>query len=135
MFSVSTLLFIIRIVMTWYPSVPVSRLPWVVAYLPTEPLLKPTRRRAARPGRGRLPDHLGGDDLVHERDSARETGAADPAEQQADDVNAAGVVLALERVSPTTSVRRSQQRAVAGFVRLAPANPPAARRAPDNVIL
>ena len=43
MFSVSTLLFIIRIVMTWYPSVPVSRLPWVVAYLPTEPLLKPTR--------------------------------------------------------------------------------------------
>ena len=35
MFSVSTLLFIIRIVMTWYPSVPVSRLPWVVAYLPT----------------------------------------------------------------------------------------------------
>ena len=42
-FSVSTLLFIIRIVMTWYPSVPVSRLPWVVAYLPTEPLLKPTR--------------------------------------------------------------------------------------------
>ena len=43
MFSVSTLLFIIRIVMTWYPSVPVSRLPWVVAYLPTEPLLKPPR--------------------------------------------------------------------------------------------
>jgi hypothetical protein len=26
-----------------YSSVPVSRLPWVVAYLPTEPLLKPTR--------------------------------------------------------------------------------------------
>ena len=42
-FSVSTLLFIIRIVMTWYPSVPVSRMPWVIAYLPTEPLLKPTR--------------------------------------------------------------------------------------------
>ena len=43
LFSVTTLLFIIRIVMTWYPSVPVSRFPWVVAYLPTEPLLKPTR--------------------------------------------------------------------------------------------
>ena len=43
LFSITTLLFIIRIVMTWYPSVPVSRFPWVVAYLPTEPLLKPTR--------------------------------------------------------------------------------------------
>ena len=42
-FSVATVMFIIRIVMTWYPSVPVSRPPWVFAYLPTEPLLKPTR--------------------------------------------------------------------------------------------
>ena len=35
--------FIVRIVMTWYPSVPYTKLPWVIAYVPTEPLLKPTR--------------------------------------------------------------------------------------------
>jgi YggT family protein len=43
LFAVSTILFIVRIVMTWYPSVPYTKLPWVVAYVPTEPLLKPTR--------------------------------------------------------------------------------------------
>ena len=43
LFAVSTILFIVRIVMTWYPSVPYTKLPWVVAYAPTEPLLKPTR--------------------------------------------------------------------------------------------
>ena len=43
LFSLSTVLFIVRIVMTWYPSVPYTKLPWVVAYAPTEPLLKPTR--------------------------------------------------------------------------------------------
>uniref|UniRef100_A0A7S0SK33 CCB3 n=1 Tax=Mantoniella antarctica TaxID=81844 RepID=A0A7S0SK33_9CHLO len=43
-FSLSTILFIVRIVMTWYPSVPISRLPWVIAYVPTEPILKPTRK-------------------------------------------------------------------------------------------
>ena len=42
-FNVATIMFIVRIVMTWYPSVPYTRLPWVVAYVPTEPLLKPTR--------------------------------------------------------------------------------------------
>ena len=42
-FSIGTILFIVRIVMTWYPSVPYTKLPWVVAYVPTEPLLKPTR--------------------------------------------------------------------------------------------
>lgn len=42
-FSIATILFIVRIVMTWYPSVPYTKLPWVVAYVPTEPLLKPTR--------------------------------------------------------------------------------------------
>jgi YggT family protein len=41
--SVAELLFIVRIVMTWYPSVPISKLPWVIAYTPTEPILKPTR--------------------------------------------------------------------------------------------
>jgi YggT family protein len=43
LFAVSTILFIVRIVMTWYPSVPYTKLPWVLAYAPTEPLLKPTR--------------------------------------------------------------------------------------------
>ena len=43
LFAVSEILFIVRIVMTWYPSVPITKLPWVVAYVPTEPLLKPTR--------------------------------------------------------------------------------------------
>ncbi len=43
LFAVSTILFIVRIVMTWYPSVPYTKLPWVVVYAPTEPLLKPTR--------------------------------------------------------------------------------------------
>ena len=42
-FHIATILFIVRIVMTWYPSVPYTKLPWVVAYVPTEPLLKPTR--------------------------------------------------------------------------------------------
>ena len=32
LFAVSTILFIVRIVMTWYPSVPYTKLPWVVAY-------------------------------------------------------------------------------------------------------
>ena len=43
LFAVSTILFIVRIVMTWYPSVPYTKLPWAAAYFPTEPLLKPTR--------------------------------------------------------------------------------------------
>ena len=43
LFALSTILFIVRIVMTWYPSVPYTKLPWVLAYAPTEPLLKPTR--------------------------------------------------------------------------------------------
>ena len=42
-FNIATIMFIVRIVMTWYPSVPYTKLPWVVAYVPTEPLLKPTR--------------------------------------------------------------------------------------------
>jgi len=43
LFAISEILFIVRIVMTWYPSVPITKLPWIIAYLPTEPLLKPTR--------------------------------------------------------------------------------------------
>ena len=42
--SVASLLMIIRIVMTWYPELDVKKLPWSVAYAPTEPLLSITRK-------------------------------------------------------------------------------------------
>eukprot|EP00271_Cylindrocystis_brebissonii_P015892 TRINITY_DN38958_c0_g1_i1.p1 TRINITY_DN38958_c0_g1~~TRINITY_DN38958_c0_g1_i1.p1 ORF type:complete len:298 (-),score=25.60 TRINITY_DN38958_c0_g1_i1:554-1423(-) len=41
--SILNFLFIIRIVMSWYPQLPVSKLPYSIAFLPTEPLLAPTR--------------------------------------------------------------------------------------------
>ncbi|XP_010688737.2 protein COFACTOR ASSEMBLY OF COMPLEX C SUBUNIT B CCB3, chloroplastic [Beta vulgaris subsp. vulgaris] len=37
-------LFIVRIVMSWYPKLPVGKFPYVVAYAPTEPILVPTRK-------------------------------------------------------------------------------------------
>ncbi|EXC33099.1 hypothetical protein L484_014979 [Morus notabilis] len=37
-------LFILRIVMSWYPKLPVGKFPYVIAYGPTEPLLIPTRK-------------------------------------------------------------------------------------------
>ncbi|CAI8604282.1 unnamed protein product [Vicia faba] len=37
-------LFIARIVMSWYPKLPVGKFPYVIAYAPTEPLLVPTRK-------------------------------------------------------------------------------------------
>lgn len=37
-------LFIARIVMSWYPRLPVREFPYVVAYAPTEPLLAVTRK-------------------------------------------------------------------------------------------
>lgn len=42
--SAFSFLFIIRIVMSWYPKLPVGKFPYVLAYAPTEPLLVPTRR-------------------------------------------------------------------------------------------
>ncbi|MCS6782358.1 MAG: YggT family protein [Gloeomargarita sp. SKYG116] len=38
------LAFVLRIVLTWYPQVPLRRFPLVLIYLPTEPFLAPTRR-------------------------------------------------------------------------------------------
>ena len=38
------LLFIFRIVLTWYPQVDLGRLPFVLAAWPTEPFLAPTRK-------------------------------------------------------------------------------------------
>ncbi|KAM1085017.1 hypothetical protein ACFX13_011009 [Malus domestica] len=43
-FSLFSFLFIIRIVMSWYPKLPVGKFPYVVAYAPTEPILVATRK-------------------------------------------------------------------------------------------
>ncbi|CAN6481749.1 unnamed protein product [Victoria cruziana] len=37
-------LFILRIVMSWYPKLPVGKFPYVIAYAPTEPILRQTRK-------------------------------------------------------------------------------------------
>ncbi|KAF2318674.1 hypothetical protein GH714_010009 [Hevea brasiliensis] len=37
-------LFILRIVMSWYPKLPVGKFPYIIAYAPTEPILIPTRK-------------------------------------------------------------------------------------------
>ena len=39
-----TLLFIIRIVLTWYPQIDLNRLPFNLVAWPTEPFLVPTRK-------------------------------------------------------------------------------------------
>jgi YggT family protein len=41
---VMTFLFIIRIVLTWYPQVESNKLPFSIAILPTEPFLAPSRK-------------------------------------------------------------------------------------------
>ena len=42
--SAFSFLFILRIVMSWYPKLPLGKFPYVLAYAPTEPLLVPTRK-------------------------------------------------------------------------------------------
>lgn len=42
--SAFSFLFILRIIMSWYPRLPVGKFPYVLAYAPTEPLLVATRR-------------------------------------------------------------------------------------------
>lgn len=42
--AVMTVLFIFRIILTWYPQVELTRLPWKLISLPTEPLLIPMRK-------------------------------------------------------------------------------------------
>jgi YggT family protein len=39
-----TLLFIFRIVLTWYPQIELHRFPFSVILIPTEPFLSPTRQ-------------------------------------------------------------------------------------------
>ena len=41
---VMTLLFIFRIVLTWYPQVDLKRFPFLLISLPTEPFLAPSRK-------------------------------------------------------------------------------------------
>ncbi len=43
LFAAFTVLYIIRIPMTWYPSIDGGKLPWLLAYAPTEPFLRATR--------------------------------------------------------------------------------------------
>lgn len=43
LFAAFTVLYIIRITMTWYPNIDGTKLPWLLAYAPTEPFLKVTR--------------------------------------------------------------------------------------------
>lgn len=42
--NIFNILFIFRIVMSWYPGIPVKKFPFFLAYNPTEPVLGPTRR-------------------------------------------------------------------------------------------
>jgi YggT family protein len=42
--ALMTVLFIFRIILTWYPQVELTRLPWNLIALPTEPFLIPARK-------------------------------------------------------------------------------------------
>lgn len=44
LFAAFNLMFIVRVVMSWYPQLPVGKFPFSIAYAPTEPVLGPTRR-------------------------------------------------------------------------------------------
>lgn len=42
--TIMSILLIFRIVLTWYPNIDLSKLPYSLVYLPTEPFLAPTRK-------------------------------------------------------------------------------------------
>eukprot|EP01026_Neomeris_dumetosa_P056660 TRINITY_DN51899_c1_g1_i4.p2 TRINITY_DN51899_c1_g1~~TRINITY_DN51899_c1_g1_i4.p2 ORF type:complete len:183 (-),score=14.00 TRINITY_DN51899_c1_g1_i4:133-681(-) len=42
--AIGQLLMISRIVLTWYPQIDTSKLPWALSYIPTEPILSVTRK-------------------------------------------------------------------------------------------
>jgi YggT family protein len=44
LFTLMTLLFIFRIVLTWYPQVELNKFPFSLIAIPTEPFLAPTRK-------------------------------------------------------------------------------------------
>lgn len=39
-----TLLFLFRIILTWYPQIELDKLPWAIVAWPTEPFLIPVRK-------------------------------------------------------------------------------------------
>jgi YggT family protein len=41
--TIGTVLFLMRVVLSWFPKYDLNELPWSIAAKPTEPLLKPTR--------------------------------------------------------------------------------------------
>jgi YggT family protein len=43
-FALMTFLFIIRIILTWYPQIELNYFPWTLIIYPTEPLLTPVRK-------------------------------------------------------------------------------------------
>jgi YggT family protein len=45
--SLYTVLFLFRIILTWYPEVDLNKLPFAIAAWPTEPFLVPTRKLVA----------------------------------------------------------------------------------------
>merc|ERR1719261_2011286 len=42
--SIFTVLFLFRVVLSWFPKYDLNALPWNIAAWPTEPIPKPTRR-------------------------------------------------------------------------------------------
>lgn len=44
LFALMSLLFVLRIVLTWYPQVDLNRLPYNLVAWPTEPFLAPVRK-------------------------------------------------------------------------------------------
>lgn len=44
LFNIFTLLYIIRVPMTWYPEIDGKKFPWLLAYAPTEPSLSVSRK-------------------------------------------------------------------------------------------
>ena len=42
--ALSSVLMIVRIPMTWYPNIDGTKWPWNLVYIPTEPILGPTRK-------------------------------------------------------------------------------------------
>jgi len=44
MLSIGTIFFLIRVVLSWFPKYSLDELPWSVVAIPTEPLLKTTRK-------------------------------------------------------------------------------------------
>ncbi len=44
LFGIMTFLFIVRIVLTWYPQVNINSFPFNIVFIPTEPFLFPLRK-------------------------------------------------------------------------------------------